>query len=103
MGVEEKDLARRIDVGYVAGLARLELSPDEAKIFQRQLDEVLGYVRLLELAPVDDLSPSPYPGDLSNVFRKDAVRASDIRDTASANAPCWRNSLFIVPPIMDQS
>ncbi|RKX33240.1 MAG: Asp-tRNA(Asn)/Glu-tRNA(Gln) amidotransferase GatCAB subunit C [Verrucomicrobia bacterium] len=100
---KEKELASKIDVAYVAELARLELTPDEKKTFQRQLDEVVRYVRVLEEAPVEGLSPSPYPGDLSNVFREDAVGTTDIQEAVAANAPRWQNSLFIVPPIMDQS
>ena len=34
-----------LDVAYVARLARVNLTEDEAKIFQKQLGDVLKYVR----------------------------------------------------------
>ena len=45
-----------LDVAYVARLARINLTEDEAKIFQKQLDDVLKYVeklRQLDVTGVD--------------------------------------------------
>ena len=36
-----------LDVAYVAKLARIDLTEDEAKAFQKQLDDVLKYVEKL--------------------------------------------------------
>ena len=41
-----------LDVAYVARLARINLTEDEAKIFQRQLDDVLKYVEKLRQVDV---------------------------------------------------
>ena len=40
----------KIDVGYVAELARLELSEDEMKTFQPQLEDIVGYVEKIILS-----------------------------------------------------
>ena len=37
-----------IDVRYVAGLARLDLSDDECETFQGQLEAILGYIEKLQ-------------------------------------------------------
>jgi aspartyl/glutamyl-tRNA(Asn/Gln) amidotransferase C subunit len=36
-----------LDVAYVARLARINLSEADAKVFQKQLDDVLQYVKNL--------------------------------------------------------
>ena len=42
-----------LDVAYVARLARINLTEDEAKTFQKQLDDVLNYVEKLRQAGRD--------------------------------------------------
>ena len=37
-------MSHNIDVAYVAGLARLELTPDEKHTFQQQLEMIVKYV-----------------------------------------------------------
>src|SRR5262249_71982 len=44
-----------LDVAYVARLARINLSEDEAKTFQKQLDDVLKYVEKLRQLDVTDV------------------------------------------------
>ena len=41
-----------LDVAYVARLARINLTNDEAKIFQKQLDNVLKYIEKLRQVDV---------------------------------------------------
>ena len=40
----------KIDVGYVAELARLELTAEEKALFQGQLESIVGYVE--KMSPV---------------------------------------------------
>ncbi|MFT6794865.1 MAG: aspartyl-tRNA(Asn)/glutamyl-tRNA(Gln) amidotransferase subunit C, partial [Rubritalea sp.] len=37
-----------IDVNYVANLARLNLTEEESTTFQRQIEDILGYINKLE-------------------------------------------------------
>jgi len=101
--VRERELVRKIDVDYVSELARVELTADERRRFQAQLDQIVGYMQVLEEAPTQGVEPSPYPGTMHNVWRSDTAQPSRMRAEAAANAPRWRNSLFVVPPIMDQT
>ena len=48
-----------LDVAYVARLARINLTEDEAKIFQKQLDEVLKYVEKLRQLDVTGIDAAP--------------------------------------------
>ena len=90
----------RIDVTYVADLARLRLSPDEIATFQKQLGDVLGYVS--QLAEVD-VSRITLLGeaDLKNRLRADEVRPSLPVAEELANAPQQENNLIVVPRMIE--
>ena len=59
-----------LDVAYVARLARINLSEDEAKIFQRQLDDVLKYVEKLRQLDVTGIDATAHALPVFNVFRE---------------------------------
>ena len=90
----------RIDVTYVADLARLKLTPEETATFQKQLGDVLGYVSLLSEVDVSRVSLLG-EADLENRLRADEVRASLPVADALANAPRQENNLFVVPKIIE--
>jgi aspartyl-tRNA(Asn)/glutamyl-tRNA(Gln) amidotransferase subunit C len=90
-----------IDVNYVAHLARLSLSPEEAKKFGAQLVNVLGYIEKLKEVDVSAVEPTAHAFPLVNVTRPDEVRPSMGHDAALGNAPAKANGLFIVPKIVE--
>ncbi len=63
-----------VDVGYVARLARINLTEEEANAFQEQLDNVLD-VRLEKLrqADVTHVEAAAHVLPIFNVFREDAA------------------------------
>ena len=76
-----------IDVRYVADLARIELSDEEAVAFQREIGEIVGYVHLLGEVNVDGIQPTAHAMPVVNVLRDDVPRPSLDRDAVLANAP----------------
>ena len=66
----------KIDVGYVAELARLELSEEEKAVFQPQLESIVGYVEKISAVDVDGVEPMMHGRPLVNAFREDVVRPS---------------------------
>ena len=88
-----------LNVGYVARLARINLSPTEAEVFQKQLEEVLKYVGKLGQADVTHAETGAR--SLSNVFREDAPRDWFTAEQALTNAPRQANGLFIVPKVVE--
>ena len=76
-----------IDVRYVADLARIELTDEEAEAFQRELGEIVGYVHLLSEADVAGIEPTAHAMPVVNVLREDIPRPSLDRDDVLANAP----------------
>jgi aspartyl-tRNA(Asn)/glutamyl-tRNA(Gln) amidotransferase subunit C len=91
----------KIDIQYVAHLARLALSPEEEEKFGAQLGEVLGYIEKLKQVDVDGVEPTAHAVPLVNVTRVDEVKPSMSQEDALSNAPAQANGLFIVPKIVE--
>lgn len=90
-----------LDVGYVAKLARLQLSDEEVALFRRQLGEVLAYVDKLRQADVSEVDVATHAVPMFNVFREDEARDWFTAKEALSNAPLERDHLFIVPKVME--
>jgi aspartyl-tRNA(Asn)/glutamyl-tRNA(Gln) amidotransferase subunit C len=90
-----------LDVAYVARLARINLTEAEAKVFQKQLDDVLRYVEKLRQADVTHVEPAAHVLPIFNVFRHDAPRDWFTAEQALSNAPRKANDLFIVPKVVE--
>ena len=90
-----------IDVTYVAHLARLSLSPEEAEKFGAQLGTVLGYIEKLKEVDVSGIEPTAHAFPMFNVTRADEVRPSMDHEQAMSNAPAKANGLFMVPKIVE--
>jgi len=93
--------ASDLDVAYVARLARINLTEDEAKIFQKQLDVVLKYVEKLREVNVTDIDAAAHTLPVFDVFREDAQRDWFTAEQALSNAPRQANGLFVVPKVVE--
>jgi aspartyl-tRNA(Asn)/glutamyl-tRNA(Gln) amidotransferase subunit C len=90
-----------LDVAYVARLARINLTEDEAKTFQKQLDDVLKYVEKLRELDVSGVDAAANALATFNVFREDVPRDWFTAEQALSNAPRQANGLFIVPKVVE--
>ena len=90
-----------LDVAYVASLARINLTEAEAKVFQKQLDDVLKYVEKLHQADVSHVEAAAHTLPIFNVFREDAPRDWFTAEQALSNAPRQAKGLFIVPKVVE--
>ena len=91
------------EVRRIASLARLELSPEEERLFAGQISAILDYVRQLEELDVSGVEPMTHAlaaGDRPPL-RADEVRPSLPTDEALANAPAREGTCFKVPRIIE--
>jgi aspartyl-tRNA(Asn)/glutamyl-tRNA(Gln) amidotransferase subunit C len=93
--------AADLDVGYVAQLARVNLTEEETRLFQRQLGEILKYADKLREIDVSQVEPATHAIPVFNVFREDEVRDWFTAEEALSNAPRQRDHLFIVPKVVE--
>jgi len=88
------------EVKYVAGLARLELKPEEAEEMAGQLDQILSYVDKLNELDTSAVEPTTHAISITNAFREDELRESLAREKALANSPLQNGESFVVPKII---
>jgi aspartyl-tRNA(Asn)/glutamyl-tRNA(Gln) amidotransferase subunit C len=93
--------ASNLDVGYIARLARINLTDDEARIFQQQLENVLKYVEKLRQVDVNEVDAAAHALATSNVLREDAAHDWFTGKQALSNAPRQANGLFIVSKVVE--
>ena len=93
--------ASKIDVAYVAKLARLNLSDEETQLFQKQLDDVLKYAEKLRGIDIRQVEAAAHAIPVFNVFREDEPRDWFTAEEALSNAPRRANNLFIVTKVVE--
>ena len=91
----------KIDVAYVAELARLELTDEEKAVFQPQLENIVKYVEKIASVNVDGVPPTLHGHTVVNALREDEVRPSMSRDEALENAPGRTGDEFLLPKIVE--
>ena len=91
----------QIDVAYVATLARLNLSEEETRLFQKQLGDVLKYADKLNEVDVSHVETAAHAVPMFNVFREDEPGECFTAEEALSNAPRQANNLFIVPKVVE--
>ncbi len=76
-----------IDVGYIAGLARIELDPADKERLQHDMEAIIGYIEQLSELNVDGIEPTAHAVPMTNVWREDCAGVQFTRDAMLANAP----------------
>lgn len=90
----------KIDVRYVAKLARLALTEDEVDRFGAQLGDLLEHVNALSNLDVSGVPATAQVVESRNVEREDAPRPSLDREIVLAQAPERQGAFFRVPRII---
>ena len=92
------------DIEKIAGLAHIEITPDELKIFVPQIAEIVTYVE--QLNAIDTTSVEPAIGGLTeegartNTTRDDEVEPSLGQKVALEEAPDAAHGYFRVPKVL---
>ena len=94
-------MKKKIDVEYIANLARIRLNTDEARGFSDQLGDIITYVEKLNKVDTKDTEPTTHPLPIINVFREDEVKGSLPVEKALKNAPKKAESSFKVPKVVE--
>ena len=90
------------DVAYVAALARLAFSDEEAQAMARDLEQILGHVRSLDALDTDGVPPTAHPFDMPTPMRPDHPAEPLDPELAVANAPARQGTAFLVPKVLEE-
>lgn len=89
----------KINVPHVAKLANLTLTTQEITKFEKQLSDVLDYVKQLEKAPTENVRETSQVTGLENVTREDSAESSLSQAEALSTAKATKNGFFQVKGI----
>ncbi len=89
------------DVKYVANLARLQLSDDEAERLKGDMNRILEYMETLNELDTSGVEPLEHVTELGVRFRKDEARPPLSHDDALKNAPDADSDYFSVPRVIE--
>ncbi|MDB6071377.1 MAG: glutamyl-tRNA(Gln) amidotransferase, subunit [Verrucomicrobiales bacterium] len=90
-----------INVRYVAGLARLTLTPEEESAYAGQLDRILHYVAQLDSVDVSSVPEHTLEDGGCDFTRPDTARPSQPMEDALLNAPRRSQDQFLVPKVVE--
>ena len=89
-------------VDYIAALARLELSEEEATRYQEQLDAIISYIEELSEVDVEGVEPTAHPAPVFDRLRDDEAPAFSIdHEAVLENAPDQALEQIRVPKVVD--
>ncbi|TCD47914.1 Asp-tRNA(Asn)/Glu-tRNA(Gln) amidotransferase subunit GatC [Chlorobium sp. N1] len=90
----------RENVEYIAQLARLSFTSDEAERMTQELNSILHYVEKLNEIDTEGVEPLSNIHDQKNVLRDDVESPSIENAQALKNAPDRQDRFFRVPKVL---
>lgn len=89
------------DVKYVAALAKIAITDDEAAKFTKELTVILGYVEQLDAVDTKGLQPTYQVTGLTSVTRKDEIIDYGVtKKDLLKNVPRTRDGYIEVPKVL---
>ncbi|MFZ3591164.1 Asp-tRNA(Asn)/Glu-tRNA(Gln) amidotransferase subunit GatC [Bacillus sp. DJP31] len=89
------------EVKYVANLARLAITEDEAEIFQKQLDAIITFAEQLNELDTDLIQPTTHVLHMRNIMREDKPGKGLPIEDVLKNAPDSKDGQVRVPAILE--
>ncbi|HZV53599.1 MAG TPA: Asp-tRNA(Asn)/Glu-tRNA(Gln) amidotransferase subunit GatC [Rhodocyclaceae bacterium] len=89
------------EVGRIARLARLEISPEETDRTRDQLNGILSFIEQLQAVDTTGVAPMAHAMDVVQRLRADRVTESDRRADFQAIAPETEAGLYLVPKVIE--
>lgn len=88
-------------VKRIARLARIKVTPDEAKGLEKELSGILDWVKMLDEVDTRDVEPMTRVVPISLKMRKDEVTDGEKADDVTRNAPETRDHFYVVPKVVE--
>lgn len=89
------------EVKYIAALAKIAISDDQAQQLRGELDTILGYVQQLEALDVTGTEPTYQVAGLTNIMRPDEIIDYHVdRTELLQNTPAQQDGQIKVPKVL---
>ena len=94
-----------LDIGRIAHLARLELSPNESERMLTQLNGFFDIVEKMRAVDTQGIEPLAHPvatiQDIALRLRDDVASEPNQREANQQSAPAVERGLFLVPKVIE--
>ncbi len=92
----------KIDVAKVAKLANLTITTDEEKEFDKQLNDIVGYIEKLDSVDTSKVNPTAQVTGLVNKTREDKISHQSLsQEEALSGGKSIHNEMFVVSQTVD--
>ncbi|HKJ62708.1 MAG TPA: Asp-tRNA(Asn)/Glu-tRNA(Gln) amidotransferase subunit GatC [Hyphomicrobiales bacterium] len=88
-------------VRHVARLARIKVTPEQAKALEGELSAILEWVEQLGEVNTDNIEPMTRVEAMALPKREDKVTDGGIADLVVKNAPATEDNYFLVPKVVE--
>lgn len=88
-------------VDYVSVLSRLKLPQEEKTRMTGELEQIIGYMDILNRLDTSKIEPMSHTFPVKNVLREDEVAPSFPREELLANAPVPDGEAYLVPKTVE--
>ena len=89
------------EVGRIARLARIELSPQDADATQAKLSGIFDLIAQMQAVDTTGILPMSHPQDVVQRLRHDEVTETNRREASQAVAPDAERGLYLVPKVIE--
>ena len=89
------------NVKYVAKLARLNVTEDEAVKLANEMESIITFADMLSEIDTSSVAPTNHAMKVQNVFREDKVTGSYDREAILNNAPSQDEGCYLVPKVVE--
>lgn len=99
-----KQLITLDQVKHVIKLAKLDIDASRFKDFQKKLESIMEYVKLVQEAPTDGVVETAQTTGLTNVWREDVVddTRTFTQEQALSNAKKTYEGYIVVPAVFEE-
>ena len=95
MNVDEATVRR------IARLARIKVTPEEAKSLEKELTGILDWVKMLGEVDTTNVEPMTRVVPIELRQREDQITDGEIADQVTRNAPKVEDHFFVVPKVVE--
>ncbi len=89
------------EILHIASLSRLNLTEKELEKYTTDLSNIVDYAKELEKIDIDGVKPTAHILDIQNVFRKDNIEKSYLREEILKNAKTKAAGCITVPKVVE--
>ncbi|MGF6906702.1 Asp-tRNA(Asn)/Glu-tRNA(Gln) amidotransferase subunit GatC [Fusobacterium sp. PH5-44] len=90
------------EILHISKLARLKFSDSEVEIIQHELNEILGYIDMLNEVNTENIEALSQINKNVNNLRSDVIRQSLSVEEVMSNAPESDEGAIIVPKVVGE-